>query len=278
MIDFNTLNFGLITSPYDKRDYKFKDAVPLGSMQIPDNYETEKIPFIYNQGTSSECCACAYSSLRFLQEKDQSKIDTAFSPTYTYGNRLPGETFEGMYIRSCLKKARTAGSIIYDELPGFYSTADAIRLVDAKKEEYEKKGSPFRITNFYICSNREQMQTAIMTCKGIMTGITVYSCMYNVGSDGKVWYDPLIDTKGYGGHCILLVGWKTDEDGKLWWKGLNSWGEEYGDHGYFWIPENYPFIDNCYAITDSIIEESFADYKLKYYPAGNIPTTVVTNS
>lgn len=259
----NQFKAGLLKSPYDKRDYKLKQYLPLGAIEIPDHYESPEVSFVYNQGTSSECCACAFSSLRYLQESEQSGLSEAFSPTYTYGSREPLEVYEGMYIRNCLKKARSVGSILYRELPDFYPVSQAMSLVNAKKAEYLEKGNPFRISSFYVCRSRVEMQTAIMTCKGIMTGIPVFDRMYNIGSDGLVPYDPNIDTQSNGGHCILITGWKTEND-KLYWRCLNSWGQEYGDHGYFWIAEEYPFIEDAYTITDDIIEETFADYRKKY--------------
>lgn len=254
---------GLLKSPYDKRDFKLKQYLPLGAIRIPDNYQSPEISFIYNQGNTSECCACAYSSLRYLQEVDQSGLTEAFSPTYTYGSREPMEVYEGMYIRNCLKKARSVGSILYKELPGFYTVTQAMSLVNAKKADYLEKGNPFRITGFYVCRSRAEMQVGIITCKGIITGIPVFDRMYNIGSDGLVPYDPNIDTQSNGGHCILITGWKT-ENNKLYWRCLNSWGHEYGDHGYFWLPEEYPFMEDAYTITDDIIETTFADYRKEY--------------
>lgn len=254
---------GLLKSPYDKRDYKLKQFFPLGVIKIPNHYESPEISFIYNQGNSSECCACAYSSLRYMQEKEQSGLTEAFSPTYTYGSREPVEVYEGMYIRNCLKKARSVGSILYKELPGFYDVTKAMALVNAKKAEYLEKGNPFRITGFYVCRSRAEMQTGIMTCKAVMTGIPVFDRMYDVKSDGVVPYDPNVDINSNGGHCILLTGWKI-VDGKLYWRCLNSWGDDYGDHGYFWLPEEYPFMEDGYTITDDIIEETFKEYRKKY--------------
>lgn len=256
---------GFIKSPYDKRDYNFKQYVPLQAIDIPKNYESDQMDFIYDQQKSSECCACAFNSLRYLQESKQTKLNQAFSPTYTYGSRDPLENYEGMYIRNCLKKARTAGSILYSELPGFYSVNDSMKLVNRKKADYLIKGEPYRISGFYVCRSREAMQTAIITCMGIMTGIPVFDSLYDVTSDGVVNYDPNRDIKDNGGHCILITGWKTDKDDKLWWRCLNSWGANWGDNGYFWLPEEYPLIEDCFTATDEIIEMTFEEYRQKFY-------------
>ena len=60
----------LFQSPYDSRDYKFKDIVPLGAFPIPLNYETKRTPFIFDQGQSSMCCAASFATIRYMQESD----------------------------------------------------------------------------------------------------------------------------------------------------------------------------------------------------------------
>lgn len=255
---------GWLKSPYDRRDWNFKEYVPLEAVDIPANYESEQVNYIFDQGDSNQCCACAFSSLRYLQESKQSGLTKPFSPTYTYGTRDPIETYEGMYLRNCLKKARTAGSILYSDLPGFCSTREAMNKVKQKQAEYLAKGNPYRISGFYVCRSREAMQTAIITCMGFMTGIPIYESTYNIKSDGVVNYNPDKDVVNFGGHCILVTGWKTDTNGKLWWRCLNSWGRSYGDGGYFWLPEEYPLVEECFTVTDSIMEITFAEYRKKF--------------
>ena len=266
MIDFkekygNSNN--LLPSPYDKRDYKFKDLIPLSVMKIPDEYETERTPFIFDQGSSSMCCAASYCTIRYLQEKEQSYIDEAFSPAFQYANRLEGENFEGMYVRSCCKKG-LEGSVFYSELPGFYKFATCKRLFEKKKDELLEKASHFPISSYYQCSNRESVQVAIMTTKAVLGGIYIYESMYEPDSDGFVHYNKNKDTKNYGGHAVVICGWKTDENGKFWWRIQNSWGKDWGDKGRGWIPEEYPWTESPWALIDNDIQITFQEYQQKY--------------
>lgn len=255
---------GLIKSPVDKRDYKFKDLF-LGVMKIPDNYSSEIPSFIYDQGESSMCCACAYNTIRYIQEssKDQSELTEKLSPCFTYGNREDGQDYEGMLLRDCCKKGRE-GSILFNELPYFCTEAQAKEHVNANKQDYLTKANPFRISSFYTCNTREEIQQAVMLTKGVLIGIPVYKCFYEPDKDGKIQYSKKTRGSSYGGHAQALVGWITDENGKLWWKLINSWGEDWGVGGISYIPEDYPWMDDGYVIVDEITEMKFKDYNIKY--------------
>lgn len=251
---------GLYKSPYDKRDYKLSELIPVGSVKLPDEFESETTPFVYNQGRSSMCAACAYNTIRWLQESDtnQSQIEEPFSPAFNYANRPDNENFEGMYLRTVCKKGRD-GSIPYSVLPGFYNLNTAKTKLQKNKDKYMEMAKPFAISSFYQASNREQVMQAIYTLKGVVGGIMVTDEFYNP-VDGKVVYNPN-NPKNYGGHAIAIVGWKKDSDGNIWWRIQNSWGKEYGENGRIWMSGNYPWIENPYAIVDNITEVKWKQYK-----------------
>ncbi len=76
------------------------------------------------------------------------------------------------------------------------------------------------------------------------------------------WYSPkkgVITNTGSieGGHAILLVGWKriNDED---YWIILNSWGEEWGNKGFGYIPATEQILE-AYCILDEVHELKLKD-------------------
>ena len=257
----------LLRSPYDPRDYKLSQAIPLcAAGALPEEFESPEAPFVYDQGSTSMCCACAYSMLRYLQEHDTenggSGLNEPLSPAFTYADRLPGEDFEGMFIRSCCKKGQDDGSVLYSDFPGFYSYPAAKQKFKQNKEALLKKAAPFKITSYYQCDKRTVMQAAIMSGKAVLGGIPIYQCLYNLTGD-VIKYDPTKNTKDYGGHAIIFVGWKTI-NGVFHWRIQNSWGADWGTRGRAWLPELYPWIETPYAIIDGNVDLVFEDYKNTY--------------
>lgn len=257
----------LLKSPFDARDYKLSDYIPLAAPgDLPEFYETENAPFVYDQGSTSMCCACAYSMLRFLQEHDVenggSGLNEPLSPAFTYADRPAGEDFEGMFIRSCCKKGVDDGSVLYSDFPGFYSYPKAKQEFNKKRSELLKKAAPFRVSSYYQCDKRRAMQAAIMSGKGVLGGIPIYKCLYDIKGD-IVKFEPGKNTKDYGGHAVLFVGWKMI-NGVFHWRIQNSWGADWGDHGRAWIPETYPWVETPYAIIDGNVDLVFEEYKKTY--------------
>lgn len=261
---------GLIQSPYDPRDYKFKDLCPLASMNIPNYYQTKiENDITYDQSTSSQCCASAIAYIRYLQESDksQSEVKEPFSPTFIYGNRNFGKDYEGegMYLREACKKARE-GMVLFDELVYPCSYPRAKELFLKRKNELLEKAEPFGNVSFYTCNSRKEIIAAIMNCKAVLIGIPVFKCLYKPDKNGIVNYIPAIHTKSDGGHAVVLTG-LTNFNGKDYWIMKNSWGEKWGNRGdgTCLLPIEYPWMDEAYVLVDETMKMKFDEYKKKYY-------------
>ena len=63
-MDSTSFKSGLLKQPIDKRDWKLEKLIPMGAIKLPEEYEPDRtdVP-VYDQGDSSECCACAYSTI-----------------------------------------------------------------------------------------------------------------------------------------------------------------------------------------------------------------------
>lgn len=54
-----------------------------------------------------------------------------------------------------------------------------------------------------------------------------------------------------GGHSSMIIGWKVI-DGREYFINYNSWGEDVGDEGVFYIPIDYPFYPNDWWLVNLI--------------------------
>ena len=93
-----------------------------------------------------------------------------------------------------------------------------------------------------------QIKTNLSAGLPSMFGFTVYSSYAQAASTGKIPY-PTAGEKIVGGHAIVTVGYddtmkiKNTNTGGIETTGAllirNSWGTEWGDNGYGWLPYNY---------------------------------------
>ncbi len=93
-----------------------------------------------------------------------------------------------------------------------------------------------------------QIKTNLSAGLPSMFGFTVYSSYSQGASTGKLPY-PTAGEKIVGGHAIVAVGYddnmkikNTNTGGSETTGALlirNSWGTEWGDNGYGWLPYNY---------------------------------------
>jgi C1A family cysteine protease len=82
------------------------------------------------------------------------------------------------------------------------------------------------------------IQNVLATGYPISFGFTVYESFENdVGSDGIVPM-PEPDERTLGGHAVVAIGYKHIR-GQLYFECRNSWGPDWGDDGYFWLPTSY---------------------------------------
>ena len=257
---------GCVPQPKDKRDWKFKKYIkPLRAIYLPDNYESN-VPndFVYNQENSEQCCACAYSIIRMIQEYDQSGLDEPFSPSFTYANRKIGEyEGEGMMLRDCCKQGRY-GSILWSEFPNFYSYRDAKKILNKNKEKFLEHAYPFRISSFYTAHTDLEIMQAVYLTKAVLIGINVTEPFYNP-KDGYIDYSDDNNEEQFG-HAVCIIGWQTVNNEKYWII-QNSWGYKWGNKGKCYIKfsdlRKY-LMDDAYVIIDEVNEMRIEKYKELY--------------
>ena len=265
---------GCIPQPKDKRDWKLDKLITLGAVELPREFLPNYGAFTYDQGNSSECCACSYCYIRHLQEMDrdnQSGLQEPFAPSFQYANREPNENFEGMYLRSACKKG-SEGSLPWHYFPHFYSLRKCQEIFQKNRIEFLNIAHPYRISSFYTVNTEQEIKTAVYLTKGVLIGIMVTDPFYYPDKKTGI-IDYSHDTMNTsGGHALTIDGWKYIGD-KLYLRIKNSWGKDWGvENGHCYMSfEDYKkySIEEGYVLVDEINEvkltELYPKYRLKAF-------------
>ena len=94
-----------------------------------------------------------------------------------------------------------------------------------------------------------QIDGALASGFPVIYGVSLYSSFESdqVAKTGIVPL-PVVGEKLLGGHCMLLAGYLDNGETKI---SRNSWGEEWGDKGYCYIPDSYleRLARDCWIVT-----------------------------
>lgn len=227
---------GVVESSYDARDYKIK-----ADSEFPETFELPYKVSVKNQGSKPTCVAHAVSSLIEYHNLIETGKYRKFSTEFVYGTRDIGYYIgDGMVIRDALKTIKKYGDCYYADCPGNHDTADAMKNINEKVEEYRDLSYPHRIGSYYRVKTPEEIKTALMNHGPVVISMT---CKDNAYIADDIYCYPQ-DAENSGRHCVLVVGW--NENG---WIIQNSWGALYAGDGYFTLPFDFK-INEAWGTTD----------------------------
>jgi C1A family cysteine protease len=92
------------------------------------------------------------------------------------------------------------------------------------------------ITNYRLLSNIDHMMDALNTERPVVFGMTVYQGFLYVDKFNPVVRIPYSTEPGIGGHAMVLVGYDKSTEMFI---AKNSFGKDWGDDGYCYIPFEY---------------------------------------
>lgn len=241
----------------DERDFKYA----LTESEIPDKVDLREFcPSVFDQGNLGSCTANAGAAAYMMLKK----IDTELSRLFLYyeERRLEGTTDKdaGATMRSIGKALNKVG-ICTDELwPYIEENFD-----DDPPAEADSNALGHRIAAYKKLSSMLAIKQYIAEKhRPVLIGMQVYESFEKVSHDGIV---PMPDTskeKLLGGHAVLVVGYddnfkkqekdwnlnifekiikiffgSNEEDNKGYFIVRNSWGPDWGDKGYFYLPYTF---------------------------------------
>lgn len=233
--------------------------------KLPSQNEEDLIPFfseVADQENFNSCTAHAGTALiEYFENRTHGSFEKK-SRMFLYKatrNLLNLEGDTGAFIRSTMKAMVLFGvppesywryekNNIKDEPPAFlYSFAQNYQTIQYYR--LDKFDSPYsenpekRFAEFM-----KLIKENILKGLPMMFGFTVYSNIKKSFQDGIIQY-PEKGNGNIGGHAVVAIGYDdnkklpgTDKSGKPL-KGAikirNSWGTEWGEQGYGWLPYEY---------------------------------------
>lgn len=220
-------NFARIESPRDKVDLRpwaspIEDQLHLGSCV-------------------GQAVVGAYELL--LNKADRTKF-TDLSRLFVYYNaRLLDNAVEedvGAYVRDGIKAVNKYGVCSEATWPYLIE-----RFANAPSIQSYEDAQQRLIKRYYRIQNIKDIVDALNTDNPVVTSMNVYDSFYEL-DDGakKILPMPKASENLIGGHAVSFVGYDLP---KQLFLARNSFGTNWGDHGYFWVPFDYAekdFMDN----------------------------------
>jgi len=232
----------------DTRDYRYQltqkinpDIVDLRSYCSP----------IENQGTLGSCTGQSIAgAIELLNKRNGKPTDVSRLFIYYYERVLLGTVNydSGAYIRDGIKATNKYGVSLESYWPYDIRKFKQEPINEAKSDALNRKVTRYeRVEDFNGCID------ALTNGYPVVMGFHVYQSFMSpiVARTGNMPYPNKKREKLLGGHAVLLVGY--DKNRKVFIV-RNSWGEAWGDKGYFYMPFDVvkPDMSSDYWIIKSV--------------------------
>lgn len=230
---------GAIPSPWDKRDIPYASIPTIAEKELPEQFSlrSEQTP-VKHQGTLGACTAFSACAIDEILHKVK---DLSEGHLYCRRGNKPGH---GMHPRNACKILQKKGVCSESCWPYI---SDVKRLCGYSPcNTVNIQSQRYRIDSYHRVFNSLKA-TLFSTKLPILIVVPVYENWESIGADGKV---PMPGRNMISYHALVLVGWS-----KKYLEVKNSWGADFGDNGYLYIPENYPVAEAWAMEKKKIIEQ-----------------------
>lgn len=214
----------------DNRDYKYTVT------QRTSPNVVDLRPYcspIENQGSLGSCTGQAIAgAIELLNKRNRKPTDVSRLFIYYYERLILGTVNydSGAYIRDGIKATNHYGASLETYWPYDISKFRQEPILEAKSDALNRKVTRYeRVTNFDGCID------ALSNGFPVIMGFYVYESFMsmNVARTGNMPYPNTKRERLLGGHAVLLVGYNKS---KKVFIARNSWGTNWGDKGYFYMP------------------------------------------
>jgi C1A family cysteine protease len=229
--------YGWKPDPPDPRDQMFAAPQPVLAALPPKVDLREGFSPVYDQGEIGSCTANAIGAAFQFAQKKQGLADFMPSRLFIYYNErvMLGTVDEdsGAIIRDGIKSVNKLGTCNEDTWK--YNVA---RFTEKPDAESYTQALDHQVTGYRrVAPSLRQMQGCLASGRPFVFGFSVYESFESpdVARTGEVPL-PGADEQLRGGHAVLAVGYDESTQRFLV---RNSWGDKWGEGGYFTMPYDY---------------------------------------
>lgn len=228
--------YGWVPDLPDHRDLMYNQLRPV-PQSLPESVDLRSFCSpVEDQGQLGSCTGNALAgALEFLEEKNRAPF-TDLSRLFIYYNERAIEhsvkSDSGAQIRDGVKSLAKLGVCSEKKWPYAISKFAAKPSAACYKEAERHV-----ISSYHRILTLDEMRTCLAEGYPFVFGFTVYESFESqrVAQTGIVSM-PKSDERVMGGHAVLGVGY---DDAQRRFFVRNSWGKNWGQHGYFTIPYGY---------------------------------------
>lgn len=230
------MTYELKRSLHDSRDfiYKQEHGTPL-TTQV-DLREWDSI--VEDQGNLGSCEGAALTNAYELMVKqDYPEKFVELSSLFVYYNSrlIEGEGLvtedTGAYIRNGLKSLQKYGVCSEKLWPYNIEKFD-----DRPTRECYEDALSRTIGSYQLLQTNTDVLQVLNSKKPVVIGMQIYDSFHDVNKMNSVIQMPKENEKSLGGHAMCLVGYSLKYQQFL---AKNSYGTDWGNQGYCWIPFDY---------------------------------------
>jgi hypothetical protein len=248
---------------------------------------SQDFPLPGDQGSQSSCVGWALGyALKTYQERVElgwslEPLEHRFSPSYIY-NQINNGRDNGSVFSNGLNLMVNQGVATLARMP--YHDPDFLTQPSAaaRQEAVQFKAKSWKVANGVL-----EVKEALANRLSVMLAIQLQDDIYHLRGPNSV-YNTFSGTN-HGGHAVAAVGYDDNRYGGAF-KIINSWGQNWGDRGYFWLPYaaanyvvnsavgQYPVLSAAAVVEDApnpVVDP--APDPVRPAPPGQLPDLQVTN-
>jgi C1A family cysteine protease len=227
--------FGRLPDIKDPRDYHYSTSLYIRALpELPKKADISlKCPPVYQQGDLGSCVANSVGgNIEFIRMFQKLKVYTPSRLFIYYNAREMEGTIDedsGCTIRDGIKTVANLG-VCPETIWEYFIPNFAIKPpTHCYQEALNSQVINYRRIGYTL----SEMKSCLVEGFPFIIGVDVFE---NFPMETETGIIPMPKGECIGGHAMLVVGY--DDDARVF-KIRNSWGEEWGESGYGYIPYDY---------------------------------------